>query len=76
MSSKLPLLTPKEIIDALQKIGFEYVSQRGSHRKLQTASEPKRTVIIPMHSVVAKGTLRNILKQAEVDVESFLDLLE
>lgn len=76
MSPKLPLLTPQEIIKALQKIGFEFVSQRGSHLKMQAEPDPKKTVIIPMHSIVARGTLRSILKQAEIDAESFLELLE
>ena len=54
MGEKYPLLTPKEIISALAKRGFELKSQRGSHAKY---SDGQRTVIIPMHREVARGTL-------------------
>ncbi|MDR3109666.1 MAG: type II toxin-antitoxin system HicA family toxin [Planctomycetaceae bacterium] len=47
MGEKYPLLLPREIIPALRKMGFEEVSQRGSHLKLQNQTVPKRTVIIP-----------------------------
>ena len=75
MGSKYPLLSAREIVQALHKVGFEEVSQRGSHRKLKNGSTPPRTVIVPMHDEVARGTLRKILEQANIDLEAFLDLL-
>jgi predicted RNA binding protein YcfA (HicA-like mRNA interferase family) len=75
MGAKYPLLSAREIIYALHKAGFVEVSQRGSHRKLQDDSIPTRTVIVPMHDEVARGTLRSILEQAGIDLEAFLDLL-
>jgi len=75
MGSKYPLLSAGEIIKALHKVGFEEVSQRGSHRKLKNNSAPARTVIVPMHHEIARGTLRSILEQAGIDLETFLDLL-
>ena len=75
MGSKYPLLSANEIIKALHKAGFEEISQRGSHRKLKNDSTPVRTVIVPMHAEVARGTLRSILEQADISLEKFLDLL-
>jgi len=75
MGSKYPLLSAREIIRTLRKAGFAEVSQRGSHRKLQNDADPPRTVIVPMHDEVARGTLRSILEQAGIDLETFLDLL-
>jgi predicted RNA binding protein YcfA (HicA-like mRNA interferase family) len=75
MPSKYPLLSARKIVNALHKIGFEEVSQRGSHRKLKNNSELPRTVVVPMHDEVARGTLRSILEQAGIDLETFLDLL-
>jgi len=75
MGSKLPLLSAREIVSALHKVGFAEVSQRGSHKKLQNTSDPPRTVIVPMHNEVARGTLRSILEQAGIEQETFLDLL-
>ena len=75
MGSKYPLLSARKIIQALHKAGFEEVSQRGSHRKLKNGSIPTRTVIVPMHDEVARGTLRSILEQAGIDLETFSELL-
>ncbi|MDL2273564.1 type II toxin-antitoxin system HicA family toxin [Oscillospiraceae bacterium OttesenSCG-928-G22] len=55
MPSKYPVVKPDEIIAALRKVGFERKGQRGSHVKYEKNG---RSVIIPMHSEVAKGTLK------------------
>jgi predicted RNA binding protein YcfA (HicA-like mRNA interferase family) len=34
-----------------------------------------RTVIVSMHDEIARGTLRAILEQAGIDLETFLGLL-
>lgn len=54
MPSKYPVLKPEEVIKRLEKIGFEYAGQKGSHRKM---SDGIHKCIIPMHSELAKGTL-------------------
>ena len=73
MGSKYPVLKPNEIIKVLQKFGFRFVSQKGSHLKY---SNGKRTTIIPNHVEVAKGTLQSILELAGVSLESFLEKLK
>ncbi|MBF4696068.1 type II toxin-antitoxin system HicA family toxin [Fusibacter ferrireducens] len=75
MGSKYPILTPKEIIRALEKIGFQKVSQKGSHAKYKNQSFPVRVVIIPIHSEIARGTLKSILEQANISLDDFLNLL-
>ncbi len=75
MGHKYPILSPKEIIKALGKVGFEKVSQRGSHAKYRNQSDPIKTVIIPMHSEIARGTLKSILEQANITLDEFLELL-
>ena len=72
MASKYPILKPNDIILALSKKGFVYKSQKGSHAKY---SNGYRTVIIPIHDIVARGTLKSILLQAGIELEDFLKLL-
>lgn len=76
--SKLPQVSGKEVIKALQKIGFVVVSQRGSHIKLERKkSNQRQTVIIPMHKAIKKGTLRNgILKPINLTVDEFAVILK
>ena len=73
MSSKYPVLPPSEIINALSKLGFEKISQKGSHAKYKNPITQK-VFIIPMHKEIAKGTLKSILEQADVKLEVFLNL--
>jgi predicted RNA binding protein YcfA (HicA-like mRNA interferase family) len=49
------------------------VSQRGSHLKLRHADG--RTVIVPLHRELARGTLRSILRQAGLTADEFVALL-
>ena len=61
---KLPQVSGKEVIKALRKIGFEKVSQKGSHIKLERhKGSLTQIIIVPDHKIIKKGTLRNgILK--------------
>jgi len=76
--SKLPQVSGKEAIKALQKIGFKTIQQRGSHVKLtKVINNQKQTVIVPQHKIIKKGTLRNgILKPINLSVDDFVKLLK
>lgn len=76
--SKLPQVSGKDTIRALNKIGFEIVRQKGSHVKLSRIVNNQRQIVtVPMHKVLKKGTLRNgILKPIGVSVEDFVKLLK
>lgn len=69
MSPRLPVVSGPEVVRALGKAGFGEISQRGSHRKLRHVDG--RTVIVPLHRELAPGTLRSILRQADLSVEEF-----
>lgn len=73
MTRALPVVSGKETARALERVGFEQVSQRGSHLKLQRPDG--RTAIVPLHRELARGTLRSILRQADIAVEDFVRLL-
>lgn len=63
----------REVLAALRRAGFEQVSQRGSHIKLRNAAG--RTAIVPNHSEIVRGTMRSILRQADLTPEEFEKLL-
>lgn len=76
---KLPSISGKKVVKTLKKIGFESISQKGSHIKLQRIRKNgyTETVIVPNHKVVRKGTLRNgILKPINLSVQGFINLLK
>ena len=72
MGSKYPVLKPNEIITALNEFGFRIISQKGSHIKLRKDGAIVKTVIVPNHYEVARGTLQSILEQAGITLEEFL----
>jgi len=74
---KLPQVSGKDTVKALQKIGFTVVHQRGRHIKLsRTSNDQKQTVIVPLQKVIKKGTLRNgILKPINLSTGDFIKLL-
>jgi len=56
----------KEVIKLLEKDGWYFVTQRGSHKQYKHPSKPGR-VTVPDHGQnkdLAKGTENSILKQA------------
>ena len=72
---KLPVIKPKEVVKALLKAGFIKRRQTGSHLILRHP-ETKKIVPVPIHAKdIKKGVLKNILKQADLTLEEFLDLL-
>lgn len=71
----LPVVSGREVVKALEKIGYVFDRQRCSHMILRQQNPPHRRLTVPDHKEVAKGTLRAIIQQAGVTVEEFKDLL-
>ena len=74
MSERLPVLSGKEIIKALAKVGFVPVRQKGSHVFLRHV-DGRRTVV-PLHEEVNKSTLMDIIEQTKLARQDFLKLLK
>ena len=73
---KLPVVSGKDVIKILSKIGFEHVRTRGSHAILNKQTEDgKITIPVPLHKELAKGTLKSIMRQADLSLEDFLKLI-
>ena len=76
MSPSLPTITARELIRALELAGFVFRRQRGSHQIYQNQQSGKR-VSVPVHTGdFPRGTLRQILRDADLPVERFLELLK
>jgi len=75
MKSKLPVLSGAQMVRALGKAGFHQTSQRGSHVKMVKVL-PDRTLvaIVPLHSELAPGTVKSILRQADLTLDELGEL--
>ena len=72
--SILPLLSGRDIVKAFEKLGWEQVRRKGSHSIL-TKDGHNATLSIPNHKEVARGTLRSLIRAAELTVSEFIDVL-
>ena len=72
--SKIPQMSGREVVKVLSKIGYEFDRQRGSHMILRQQTPPFRRIVVPDHKIVAKGTMRGIIRQVGLTVEEFRDL--
>ena len=76
MSPQLPVISGADLIRALGKFAYEAVRQKGSHVRLRHPSDPRRLpVTVPLHSEIAFGTLRRILRDASITVDELLSSL-
>jgi len=69
----LPVISGRECIDALKKLGYRELRQRGSHVRL--VCEGRSPVTVPLHGTLDRGTLRSILRTADVSIDQLLELL-
>lgn len=77
MSSKLPMVSGRQVVKVLESIGYRVVRQRGSHIRLRDESDPEHLpVTVPAHKVVKPGLLRKIIRDAGLTVEEFVALLK
>jgi predicted RNA binding protein YcfA (HicA-like mRNA interferase family) len=76
MSSGLPVISGEKLIRALANFGYQPVRQKGSHVRLRHATDPRRPpVTVPLHDEIAFGTLRRILRDADVSVAQLKAIL-
>lgn len=74
--TKVPSLPYEKIINALKRDGWIVVRQKGSHIRLQKhKGEKSLKITVPAHKPVKRSTLAHIIKDAELNLDEFLDLI-
>lgn len=71
---KVPRISGRECVRALEKMGFHVKRQEGSHIILRR-DDPFAQIVVPNHKELDRGTLRAIIRQAGVSVEDFIHYL-
>lgn len=72
---RLPTVRPRQLVQALEKIGFEIDHQTGSHVVLRRASDGAR-VVVPWHSRdLGRGLTLRIIKSAGLTRDEFEKLI-
>lgn len=73
--TKLPSLTGKKIISALQKADFKVIRQKGSHVFLHHSDG--RSTVVPIHAgeTIGRGLMQKILSDVDMIKKEFKELL-
>lgn len=64
----------KELLRAMAKLGFHKIGSRGSHVRL-THADGRWTQVAVHPKPIPQGTLRAILRQAELAVDQLMEVL-
>lgn len=72
--SKLPVVSGNDCVKPLEKAGFYFKRQEGSHIVLRR-DDPFSQVVVPNHKELDRGTLRAIMRQDDISVDEFTKLL-
>jgi len=67
----VPLLRPRDVVRAFERLGWQAARQRGSHI-VMTKQRAPATLSVPDHDQVARGTLRVLIAKAGLTVAEFL----
>ena len=75
MSARLPSVAAKELVRVLERAGYVFQTQKGSHATFRNP-ESRRTVVVPMHpGDLKRPLLKAILHQAGLSEDEFRSLL-
>ncbi len=76
MRQRLPVLTPKKVLKALERTGFFVHHVSGSHYILKHPAKPTLRITLPYHRKdLKRHTLESIIRQAGLTLEEFLEIL-
>lgn len=67
----VPLLSGQEVIRVFSSFGWSVSRQRGSH-VIMTKENEVATLSIPNHKEVARGTLRALIRSANLTTDEFI----
>jgi len=72
--SKLPVVSGQLVVKALERIGYYVRGRESSHVHLRHPT--RKPLTIPDHKEIARGTLRAIIRESELTIEEFRQLLD
>lgn len=72
--AQLPVMSGQEVVKIFELLGWQFVRQSGSHMVMVKDGE-MASLSIPKHREVAKGTLRSLIRAANITADEFIKLV-
>jgi predicted RNA binding protein YcfA (HicA-like mRNA interferase family) len=66
----LPVMSGRKVVRVFESLGWQVARQRGSHI-IMVKIDHDATLSIPDHKEVAKGTLRTLIRSANLTIAEF-----
>jgi len=76
MTDRLPRVSAADAVRVLEKDGFYLVRQSGSHKIFKNADGRRATVPFHSRKELHPKILKSILRDADLTVEEFLELMK
>ena len=75
--ARLPMLTGRQVVRALERAGFAVIRIKGSHHFLRHNQDVRRQTVVPVHGNedLGRPILHKILKDAGLTTDEFNALL-
>jgi predicted RNA binding protein YcfA (HicA-like mRNA interferase family) len=73
--NRLPVVSGRTPVRILERRGFVFVRQTGSHMIMRRADPPHIIVPVPDHKELRRGTLRGILRDIGMTVQELNNTL-
>lgn len=71
---KLPTLSGRDVVRVFEKLGWAVARQSSTHIVMTKEGEVA-SLSVPDHRTVAKGTLRGLIRAANLTVDEFTDAI-
>ena len=75
MGSSLPVLSGREVVRVFEKFGWRMARQSSSHMVMTKPGE-MASLSVPDHREVARGTLRALIRAANLTIAEFTEAVE
>ena len=76
MSDKLPVISGKELVSLLEKLGFIVIRVKGSHHRMKHADGRITTIPVHKNESIPKGLLRKIIREdIVISIDEFNSLV-
>ncbi|MBA7656916.1 hypothetical protein ES703_64844 [subsurface metagenome] len=77
MNLKLPIISGEKAIKTFEKIGYKVVRIKGSHKRLRDEIDRNhKPLTIPNHKVLKPGLLKKLIRDSNLTIEKFIELLK